>query len=131
LGAFLRSLRRIALASTASVAAVVLATAPAFAGDGATSSITGASVWFTASGDVVSVKDTYSDGHSAVGQVQIPSAGIYENLWNPDGTGTTRSKSYGTSVAEGVGIWYRACTGEYGTGEIIRCDTTWYYTTTD
>jgi hypothetical protein len=127
----LRSLRRIALASTASVAAVVLATAPAFAGDGATSSITGASVWFTADGDKVSVKDTYSDGHSAVGQVQIPSAGIYENLWNPDGTGTTRSKSYGTSVAEGVGIWYRACTGEYGTGEIIRCDTTWYYTTTD
>lgn len=125
------SLRRVALAATASVAAITLATAPAFAGDGATSSITGASVWFTADGDKVSVKDTYSDGHSAVAQVQVPSEGIYENLWNPDGTGTTRTKSYGTSVAEGVGIWYRACVGEYSTGEIIRCDGTWYYTTTD
>lgn len=126
-----KTYRRIAQIVGAIITALVLSTAPAFAGNGATSSITGASAWFIADGDKVYVKDTAADGHSAVAQVQIPSEGIYENLWNPDGSGTTRSKGYGTSVAEGVGIWYRACTGESGTGELVRCDPTWYYATTD
>jgi hypothetical protein len=125
-------LRRVAKILGATGLALALATGPAFAGDGATSSVDGAaSAWFVAYGDIIYVKDTKSDGHSALAQVQIPSAGVYENLWNPDGTGTTRNKHYSSVAAEGVGVWYRACTGEYSTGELIHCDDTWYYATTD
>jgi hypothetical protein len=80
-----------------------------------------ACAWFHQDGDIVYVKDTDCDRHAAVAQVQIPAAGIYENLWNTDGCGTTRSRQYGTSVPEGSRVYYQACYGVYSTGYITRC----------
>jgi len=121
--------RRTAQAAGIAAVAVTLATTPAFAGDGSVSSTTGAQAWFIAYGDHVWVKDTDADGHSALAQVQFPNEGISENLWNSDGAGTSREKGYATVVAEGSPVWYRACVGESGTGEIIRCGV-WVSTTT-
>jgi hypothetical protein len=76
---------------------------------------------FEDDGDKIYVDDTYADGHAAVVRVQIPGAGVYENLWNTDGNGTTRTRSYGTSVAEGLAVYYQACSGVTSTGQIYDC----------
>lgn len=80
-----------------------------------------ACAWFHQDGDVVYIKDMNCDGHSAVVSVEIPNAGIYQNLWNTDGCGKTDSKSYGTSVPEGSRVYYKACFGIYSTGAISNC----------
>lgn len=80
-----------------------------------------ACAWFRQDGDVMYVKDTDCDGHAAVAQVEIPAAGIYDNLWNTDGCGTTRSWGYGTRVPEGSRVYYKACYGVWSTGYITRC----------
>lgn len=80
-----------------------------------------ACVWFHQDGDVVYVKDMDCDGHSAVARVEVPAAGIYENLWNTDGCGSTDHKTYGTQIPEGDRVYYRACFGVYSTGAISNC----------
>jgi hypothetical protein len=110
------------IALTAAVAMLGFGISPAFASaDGPKVCVTGACVWFTNDGDVIHVQDTASDGHSAVAQVEVDSVGIYDNLWNPDGYTTIRTYSYGTAVPEGSTVYYRACTGEYGSLTLVSC----------
>lgn len=115
-----------ALGVGASATVLVLGTSTAsFAGsDGPTvcnSDPQTACVWFHQDGDIVYVKDMNCDGHSAVGRVEVPAAGIYENLWNTDGCGSTDHKQYGTQIPEGDRVYYRACFGIYSTGSISNC----------
>ncbi|WCB96353.1 hypothetical protein DSM104299_05110 [Baekduia alba] len=93
--------------------------------DGPTLCLTGspACVWFTNNGDVIHVRDGACDGYSAVAQIQVPSAGIYNYLWNNDGCGTTRTYSYGTAVPEGAIVYYRPCIGDGNAGVVLRCTT--------
>lgn len=78
-------------------------------------------VWFHQAGDIVYVKDMNCDGHSAVAVVEVPAAGIYENLWNTDGCGSTDHKQYGTAIPEGDRVYYKACFGVHSTGAISNC----------
>jgi len=76
-------------------------------------------------GDVIRVWDTDCDGHAAVALVEAPDAGIYDALWNTDGCGTYRDHVYGTSMPEGIAVYYRACYGiSYSAGTYTRCSTT-------
>jgi hypothetical protein len=80
---------------------------------------------FYQDGDVIRVWDTDCDGHAAVAHVWAPDAGIYENLWNTAGCGTYRDHPYGTSMPEGVAVYYQACYGiSYSAGTYTRCSTT-------
>ncbi|MFF9204269.1 hypothetical protein ACF1AE_21110 [Streptomyces sp. NPDC014986] len=85
----------------------------------------GAAAWFKHDGDVFWSQDTKADGHSAVTRVYVSSVGIAHNLWNPDGNGAARYKSYGTAIPEGTTVYYQACIGEHGTKEIISCTPGW------
>lgn len=87
--------------------------------------------WFTQNGDVIHVQDAGCDGHSAVVQVQVPSVGIYDNLWNTSGCGTTDTYSYGTRVPEGSTVYYRPCSGSgYGTtNTVYDCTSGWTHGT--
>jgi hypothetical protein len=80
-----------------------------------------ACAWFHQDGDIVYIKDTDCDGHAAVAVVEVPAAGIYENLWNTDGCNSTDHKQYGTAIPEGTRVYYKACYGVYSTGYITRC----------
>jgi hypothetical protein len=77
--------------------------------------------WFHQDGDIVYVKDMNCDGHAAVAVVEVPAAGIYENLWNTDGCGVTDHKQYGTAIPEGSRVYYKACFGIYSTRSISNC----------
>ncbi|MCZ0983955.1 hypothetical protein O1L60_45155 [Streptomyces diastatochromogenes] len=85
----------------------------------------GAASWFKHDGDVFWSADTKADGHSAVTRVYVPSVGIADNLWNPDGNGAVRYKSYGTAIPEGTVVYYQACIGEYGTKQLLQCTPGW------
>lgn len=88
----------------------------------------GACVWFTANGDVIHVQDRLCDNHAAVAQVQVPAVGIYDNLWNGNGCGTTLTYSYGTAVPEGSTVYYRPCLGvNYTT--LSSCNSGWTHGT--
>lgn len=80
-----------------------------------------ACVWFHNDGDIIYVKDMNCDGHAAVAVVDDPYDGIYENLWNTDGCGTTDHKQYGTAITEGARVYYKACFGVYSTRTISNC----------
>lgn len=78
---------------------------------------------FYADGDVIYVWDTDCDGHAAVAIVTAP--GINDALWNTSGCGTVVDYAYGTSMAEGVAVYYRACYGiSYSAGTWTRCSST-------
>ena len=111
--------------------ALVCATQASASTDGPTLCSPGGAAcgWFTNNGDVIHVEDVACDGHSAVVQVQVPSVGIYENLWNPDGCGTIRTRSYGTAVPEGAVVYYRPCTGESSTHTLVTCNSGWTHGT--
>ncbi|PZT71491.1 hypothetical protein [Streptomyces sp. AC1-42T] len=85
----------------------------------------GAAAWFKHDGDVFWSMDTKADGHSAVTRVYVPSVGIADNLWNPDGNGAARYKSYGSTIPEGTVVYYQACIGEHGTYTILQCTPGW------
>ncbi|MFJ8152644.1 hypothetical protein [Streptomyces sp. NPDC094468] len=72
-------------------------------------------------GDVIRVWDTDCDGHASVAVVQVPSAGISENVWNTAGCDTYVDRAYGTAVPEGAAVYYKACYGVWATKEITRC----------
>lgn len=120
----------LALALCAAFGLLFAGATSAFAGaDGPTLCITGACSWFDNGGDRVWVNDTSADGHSAVTQVQVPGAGIYENLWDAQGAGTAFYKQYGTAVPEGDTVYYRPCIGEYGSRTLITCSSGWTHGT--
>jgi hypothetical protein len=127
----MQSTLRHASALAAAVALFTLvSTAPAHAAaDGPNFSITGSTAWFTHDGDVAWVKDTKADGHSAVVRVYVPDVGIAENLFNPDGTGTSRNRSYGTRIPEGTTVYYQPCTGENSTKTLVACADGWAHGT--
>lgn len=84
-----------------------------------------ACVKFYNNGDVIRVWDTDCDGHAAVAHVWAPSDGIYDNLWNTGGCGTYADHSYGTSMTEGIAVYYQACYGiSYAAGTYTRCSGT-------
>jgi len=85
----------------------------------------GAAAWFKADGDVFWSQDLKADGHSAVTRVYVPSVGIADNLWNPDGYGAARYKAYGTAIPEGTVVYYQACIGEYSTKKLLQCTPGW------
>lgn len=119
-------LRSTAAVALALAAFITLTATPAQAGsDGPSMSIEGATVWFKQNGDVAWVKDTKADGHSAVIRVYVPDVGIAENLFNPDGSGTSRNYSYGTRIPEGTTVYYMACTGENSTKTLTACADGW------
>lgn len=121
-------IRHAAAALVASVALLLTtsSTASASADGGSVIDPTaGAAAWFKADGDVFWSKDTKADGHSAVTRVYVPSVGIAHNLWNPDGYGAARYKSYGTAIPEGTVVYYQACIGEYGTKQLLQCTPGW------
>ncbi|MCX5201498.1 hypothetical protein OG897_08535 [Streptomyces sp. NBC_00237] len=123
---------RFAIAAAALVGTLSFAAAPANAANGPTSSVTGASVWFLADGDVIKIRDTKADGLSAVAQVHFSGGVSYkDNLWNNGGNGSTREYSYGTAVPEGVFVYYRACVGKSATHTLVRCDDEWKATNTN
>ncbi|WCB91466.1 hypothetical protein DSM104299_00137 [Baekduia alba] len=93
--------------------------------DGPKRCITGGCVWFTAYGNVVHVQDTSCDGVSAVAQVEIPAAGIYDNLWNSDGCGSTDSYSYAYRFPEGYNVYYRPCVGVFSSHLLTNCLASW------
>jgi hypothetical protein len=66
-------------------------------------------VKFYQDGDVIRIWDTNCDGHAAVAHVQAPDAGIYDNFFYTGGCGTYGEYPYGTSMPEGVAVYYRAC----------------------
>ncbi|MET7485607.1 hypothetical protein [Streptomyces sp. NPDC005538] len=72
-------------------------------------------------GDIIRVWDTDCDGHAAVAVVEVPSADIYENIWNTAGCNTYVDKPYGTSMPEDVAVYYKACYGVWSTKTITRC----------
>ncbi|MGW2964363.1 hypothetical protein ACWDGI_38695 [Streptomyces sp. NPDC001220] len=78
-------------------------------------------VKFYNDGDLIRVWDTDCDNHAAVAVVQIPEAGINENVWNTAGCDTYVDRAYGTSVPEGYAVYYKACYGVYSTKVITRC----------
>lgn len=95
------------------------ATGSAYAGtDSPHESITGAEVWFTNNGDVVHVHDTACDSHAALARVQAPHEGIYEEIWNHNGCGTTVAYSYGIRIDEGSPVSVEACIGEGTTADV-------------
>ncbi|MFZ3475369.1 hypothetical protein ACODT3_42305 [Streptomyces sp. 4.24] len=122
-------LRHSALALSAATAALLLATATSASASADGGSVVdptrGAAAWFKHDGDVFWSRDLKADGHSAVTRVYVPSVGIAHNLWNSDGSGSTRSQIYGESIPEGAVVYYQACIGEYGTKEIISCTPGW------
>ncbi|MGW1749981.1 hypothetical protein ACWCRD_31070 [Streptomyces sp. NPDC002092] len=80
-----------------------------------------ACVKFYQDGDIIRVWDTDCDGHSAVGVIEVPAAGIYENVWNTAGCNTYVDRAYGTAIPEGDAVYYKACYGVHSTREITRC----------
>jgi hypothetical protein len=74
---------------------------------------------FEAYGDHLEVSDALGDGHSAVGQISG-----YGTCWNPNGAGTVVDCNFDTAETT---IYFRACTGEYGTKQILSC-TPWIQT---
>lgn len=78
---------------------------------------------FYNNGDVIRVWDTDCDGHAAVATVVAGS--IHDALWNTDGCGTYRDYAYGTSMPEGLAVYYRACYGiSFSAGTYTRCSAT-------
>ncbi|MFF2571212.1 hypothetical protein [Streptomyces sp. NPDC058084] len=121
-------IRHAAAVFTASVALLLTTTSSASAGADGGSVVDptrGAAASFKQDGDVFWSYDTKADGHSAVTRVYVPSVGIAHNLWNPDGNGAARYKSYGTAIPEGTVVYYQACIGEYGTKELLSCTPGW------
>jgi hypothetical protein len=104
------------------LAAVALAlgfSGAAYAGtDSPHESITGSEVWFTNNGDVVHVHDTACDNHAALARVQAPHEGIYEEIWNHNGCGTTIQYSYGIRIDEGSTVYVEACIGVGTTADV-------------
>ncbi|MER5504281.1 hypothetical protein ABT052_03025 [Streptomyces sp. NPDC002766] len=76
---------------------------------------------FYQDGDIIRVWDTDCDNHSAVAVVEVPDAGIYENVWNTAGCNKYVDRAYGTAIPEGYAVYYKACYGVYSTKEITRC----------
>lgn len=104
--------------------------------DGPTLCAGGACVWFKHDGDYIHVKDSASDGHSAVAQVcSEPSSCSYaaNYIWNHSGSGTTFYYGYGTQIPEGADVYYRPCYGEWNGGggdeDVIWCNPGWTHGT--
>ncbi len=120
---------RYAAASLAAAAALLVTTATSASASADGPSVYdptgGALAWFKANGDVAWSQDTKADGHSAVTRVYVPSVGIADNLWNPDGAGSARYYSYGTRIPEGTVVYYQACIGEYSTKTLLKCTSGW------
>ncbi|MDJ0464970.1 hypothetical protein [Streptomyces sp. H27-C3] len=120
---------RYAAAAAAASAALILTTATSASAHADGGSVVdptrGSAAWFKHDGDVFWSQDTKADGHSAVTRVYVPSVGIADNLWNPDGNGAARYKSYGTAIPEGTTVYYQACIGEHGTKKILQCTPGW------
>lgn len=124
-----KNLIRVALVGFSAIALTLGITTAASAGtDGpqvCNSSPQSACVKFYNDGDVIRVWDTDCDGHAAVGHVWAPSDGIYDNFWNTGGCGTYADYSYGTSMTEGIAVYYQACYGiSHSAGTYERCSGT-------
>ncbi len=125
-----RAVRLAGVLSAAVVLTLATTTTASAGADGPTlcNPTLGSCTWFTQNGDEVHVSDTACDSHSAVGQVQIPSVGIYDNLWNDAGCGSTAKYVYGNSVPEGSTVYYRPCLG-YADTTLSSCNTGWTHGT--
>ncbi|WP_157417273.1 hypothetical protein [Nocardioides sp. Iso805N] len=75
------------------------------------------SAWAFYFGGKVEAIDECPDGHSAVAEWKIGSSGSVSKLWNHSGAGSDPA----TKAVSGGTIYYRACTGEYGTKAILQC----------
>ncbi|MFG3554252.1 hypothetical protein ACGGAQ_07690 [Micromonospora sp. NPDC047557] len=76
---------------------------------------------FVHDGEHLYVWDNVADGNSVVAEYWREDVGIGQrNLaWNHYGAGTRLD--HNMNMAEGVGIRYRVCLGDYGTGKIWAC----------
>ncbi len=76
-------------------------------------------------GDTIRVWDTACDGKAGMAHVSVPGAGIYTNLWNTGGCNTYADYDYGTSMPEGLDVYYQACRGiKYADGTYEMCSST-------
>ena len=91
---------------------------------------TGAScTWFKNNGDVVWINDTACDNRAAAAQVEIPSVGIYDDIFNHAGCNSSWGYSYGTRVPEGSTVYYRPCTGNATGTDVVDCNSGWTHGT--
>lgn len=111
--------RKILAAVATAGAFLLLSASSAYAGtDSPTQAITGSKVWFTNDGDIVHVQDTACDSHAAVAKVADTHEGLYEEIWNHAGCGTTVTYSYGIRIDEGDSVGVQACIGVGGTTDV-------------
>ncbi|XKK63285.1 hypothetical protein HFP71_12950 [Streptomyces sp. ARC32] len=85
---------------------------------------------FKAYGEILSIKDISSDGHSVVAIIDWPGGGRYY-WWNSNGYGTTRKLDL--EIPEGKPVGLKACLAEWSgtpTGGIMwdTCDSSWNQT---
>jgi|SRR5690242_17211821 len=85
--------------------------------------------WFQSNGDVVWIKDMACDNRAAAAQVEIPSVGIYDDIFNHAGCGSSWGYSYGTNVPEGVTVYYRPCVGNATGTDVVDCNSGWTHGT--
>jgi len=113
----MRLMRRIVLVVVAALGITVGLVAPASADSAACTSGCAGYAWFASYGEVLHVEDRAGDGHSAVAQWYRYDNGNSGNVWNPNGAWTQVTRNF--DMAEGVGIDYRVCLGEYGSRTIL------------
>ena len=76
---------------------------------------------FTSYGEIFAVVDDWPDGHAAVIEWTASSkGGAYFRCWNTSGSGSG-AKVCNDSIKEGAKVTWRLCTGESGTGQLLRC----------
>jgi hypothetical protein len=92
---------------TGAAASLFVASAALAGTNSATSTTTGASAKFIASGDSITVCDTSSDGHSVYAQYRINGGATHSTSVVSSGSGTCVSKSTG-NPAEGSTVSVRA-----------------------
>jgi hypothetical protein len=109
--------RRMLLAVLAALGFAVCAASPASADSARCTSGCGAYAYFVSYGEHLFVEDRAADGHSAVAVWYTPWTGT-RYVWNPHGAFGARVDG-NLSLAEGTGLSYMVCLGEYGSRTVL------------
>jgi hypothetical protein len=112
-----RLIRRILLVVGVALGVTMSMVSPASADSSACTTYCSGYAWFASYGEVLHVEDRAADGHSAVAQYYRYDNKNSGNVWNPNGAWTEVTRNF--DMAEGVGIDYRVCLGEYGSRTIL------------
>jgi hypothetical protein len=112
-------LRRFMLVLGMAVAAAVVST-PAYADSSrcTVDSACAGKATFASYGEVFTVYDQKSDGHSAVVLYWLPAGVGPLSVWSHSGSGTTAKGDL--ELPEGSWITYKVCLGEYGTKQVLQ-----------